>query len=141
MNKQTLLTAAAGVVVGGVLFNAIPARADLPTIDVATDTILGLLQTAVTGAINSMEQSVTNALTDISNPNSVSSLLRSGFTQNANYAKAQIGAQQQITDASNAANAVFGVVQKARFLGNRLRARSPCFSRRFPQLYGVNAAA
>jgi hypothetical protein len=107
MKKQTLLTVGASIVFGGILFNAAPAYATLPTIDVATGALVTLLQTAVTGAINAMEQSVTNALTDISNPNSVSALLRSGFTQNANYAKAQIGAQQQITDASNAANAVF----------------------------------
>jgi hypothetical protein len=55
-----------------------------------------------------METSVTNALTDLTNPASVSSLLTAGFTQNANYSKAQIGAQQQIADASNTAMARFG---------------------------------
>ena len=37
----------------------------------------------------------------------VQQLLQEGFTQNANYAKAQVGAQQQITDASNMAMARF----------------------------------
>jgi hypothetical protein len=81
--------------------------ADLPTIDITTDGILTALQSAVTGAINSMEKSVTDALTSLANPASVSSLLTAGFTQMANYSKASVGAQQQITDASNTAMARF----------------------------------
>lgn len=107
MIRTTLLATATGVVIGAGLFGAVPALADMPTIDVTTDGILSALQTAVTNAISSMEKSVTNALTDLGNPNSVSSLLRSGFTQAANYAKAQVGAQQQIADASNLAMARF----------------------------------
>ncbi len=40
-------------------------------------------------------------MTDLTNPASLSSLLTNGFSQNANYAKAQVGAQQQIADANN----------------------------------------
>lgn len=107
MNHKTLLATAAGIMLGGVLFNAAPALADLPTIDITTDGILTALQSAVTGAINSMEKSVTDALTSLANPASVSSLLTAGFTQMANYSKASVGAQQQITDASNTAMARF----------------------------------
>jgi hypothetical protein len=107
MNRKTLLATAAGIMLGGVLFNAAPALADLPTIDITTDGILTALQSAVTGAINSMEKSVTDSLTSLANPASVSSLLTAGFTQMANYSKASVGAQQQITDASNTAMARF----------------------------------
>jgi hypothetical protein len=107
MKHKTLLATAAGIMLGGVLFNAAPALADLPTIDITTDGILTALQSAVTGAINSMEKSVTDALTSLANPASVSSLLTAGFTQMANYSKASVGAQQQITDASNTAMARF----------------------------------
>jgi hypothetical protein len=107
MNHKTLLATAAGIMLGGVLFNAAPALADLPTIDITTDGILTALQSAVTGAINSMEKSVTDSLTSLANPASVSSLLTAGFTQMANYSKASVGAQQQITDASNTAMARF----------------------------------
>ncbi|MEA2728370.1 MAG: hypothetical protein QOF70_2845 [Acetobacteraceae bacterium] len=107
MNHKTFLATAAGIMLGGVLFNAAPALADLPTIDITTDGILTALQSAVTGAINSMEKSVTDSLTSLANPASVSSLLTAGFTQMANYSKASVGAQQQITDASNTAMARF----------------------------------
>jgi hypothetical protein len=107
MNRKTLLATVAGIMLGGVLFNAAPALADLPTIDITTDGILTALQSAVTGAINSMEKSVTDSLTSLANPASVSSLLTAGFTQMANYSKASVGAQQQITDASNTAMARF----------------------------------
>jgi hypothetical protein len=57
--------------------------------------------------ISDIGKNITNALTDLTNPASVSSLLTAGFTQEANYAKAQVGAQQQIADASNTAMARF----------------------------------
>ena len=107
MTRQTLLASVGGVILGGFLFNAAPALADLPVIDFGTDTILQLMQTALTNAITSMTTSVTNALTDLTNPASVSSLLTAGFTQNANYSKAQVSAQQQIADASNTSMARF----------------------------------
>ena len=108
MSRRAILATASGILIGGVLFNAVPARADLPTIDITTDGILAALQTAVTEAISTMQKGVTDALTDLGNPESVSSLLTAGFTQMANYVKAQVGAQQQIADASNTAMARFG---------------------------------
>ena len=101
MNKRSLFTSAGGVIFGAILFNAAPAYADLPTIDITTDGILSAMQSAVTSAISNMEKSLTNAMTDLTNPASLSSLLTAGFSQNANYAKAQVGAQQQIADANN----------------------------------------
>ena len=75
MSRRVILTTASGIVMGGVLFNAVPALADLPTIDVTTDGILATVQTAVTDAISTMQKGVTDALTDLGNPESVSSLL------------------------------------------------------------------
>lgn len=104
MRKQLLQTTAA-LVVGGVLFNVTPARADLPTIDVAVQWAVQQLQTAATNAVTSIGTQITSSVTNMET--SVNDLLTKGFTQNANYAKAQVGAQQQITDASNMANARF----------------------------------
>ncbi len=44
MSRRSLLTSVGLVVVGGVLFNALPAYADMPTIDITVD-----------GAIKAME--------------------------------------------------------------------------------------
>ena len=105
MRKPRLATAA--VVTGAVLFAAVPAYADLPVIDFTTDGILTLLQNAVTSAVNNIGNQITTEVTHMET--SVNQLLTQGFTQNANYAKAQIGAQQQIADASNTANALFQI--------------------------------
>lgn len=101
MNKRTLMASVAGVVLGGVLFNAGPALADLPVTDPISDTIFHAMQTALTNVVTTIGSNITNALTDLTNPASVSSLLTAGFSQNANYAKAQVGAQESIADASN----------------------------------------
>ena len=101
MSKRSLLASVGGVILGGVLFNAIPAYADMPTIDMTVDGAIQAMSSAMTNAISSMEKSLTNAMTDLTNPASLSSLLTAGFSQNANYAKAQVGAQQQIADANN----------------------------------------
>ena len=103
MRSHTFLPAIAGVVVGAVLFNAGPALADLPVIDVVTDGILTLLQNAVTSAISNIGSQITGAVTHMET--SVNQLLTDGFTQQANYAKAQVGAQQQIADAQDLAMA------------------------------------
>ena len=104
MRKHLLQTTAA-VILGGVLFNAGTAWADLPTIDAAVAWAVGQLQTAATNAVTSIGNQITSSVTRMET--SVSDLLTKGFTQNANYAKAQVGAQQQITDASNMVNARF----------------------------------
>ena len=78
-----------------------PAWADLPVTDPISDGILNAMQSAVTSAISNMERSLQQAMTDITNPTSLASILTNGFNQNANYAKAQVGAQQGIADATN----------------------------------------
>ena len=103
---------AIGIVIGAVIFNSLPAFADLPVIDPASilqeTGILNVLNT-----INSIESDVSKYTNEIfgalgdNTYGTVQQLLQEGFTQNANYAKAQVGAQQQITDASNMAMARF----------------------------------
>ncbi len=104
MRKQLMRTTAA-VILGGVLFNAAPAWADLPTVDVLVQGAITMLQNAVTNTITNMATNIVSSVTKLET--SVNDILSKGFTQNANYAKAQVGAQQQITDASNMANARF----------------------------------
>lgn len=75
-----------------------PARADWPVIDVSS-------------IAKEVEQitDLQNIFGAIGNNSfgTVQQLLQEGFTQNANYAKAQVGAQEQITDASNESMAQF----------------------------------
>jgi hypothetical protein len=119
MNRKTLLTTAAGVVVGGLLFNAAPALAQLATIDVASiaQQIKSLAQETgilnVLNAMNTVQNTVSATMKDINTAignttyGDTNTLLREGFTQSSNYQKAQVGAQQQIADASNTAMARF----------------------------------
>ena len=117
MRKASLLAATAlGVIVGASLFGATPARADLPVIDPAL--------IAIITAIKSVMDEVNSAISDVKNElgltgpigsllgdgtfGTVQQLLQEGFTQEANYSKATVGAQQQIADASNTAMARFG---------------------------------
>ena len=113
MNRlKVAVSTAIGIVIGAVVFNSLPAFADLPVIDptsILKETgILDVLDT-----INSVENDVSKYANEIFGAlgdntfGTVQQLLQEGFTQNANYAKAQVGAQQQITDASNMAMARF----------------------------------
>jgi len=95
----------AGLVVSVSLLDARPANAQWVVTDPGTDTLLGTVQAAITGAINTMMNNIVSSVTGLQT--SVTNLLKQGFTQEANYSKAQIGAQQQIADASNEANAQF----------------------------------
>jgi len=110
--RKTLLRTAAATALACVLAAPRPARADWPTFDVITHTLLQQAQNAITTAVTNVEKAVTNIGTTIGNKitnlgTDLSSVLSNGFTQQANYAKAQVGAQQQIADASNTVNATF----------------------------------
>jgi hypothetical protein len=105
MWKKQLLSTTAGILIGAVVFGAAPAWADMPVIDVGVMGILQAAQSGVTNAISSIGTQITGAVTHMET--SVSSMLRDGFTQEANYAKAQVSAQEQIADASNTAMARF----------------------------------
>jgi len=105
-------TTAIGIVIGAVLFNTGAALADMPVIDVtsiAKET--GILD--VLNAINTVNTAINNGIQDFNKAiglntfGDTNTLLREGFTQNANYSKAQIGAQEQIADASNTAMSQF----------------------------------
>jgi hypothetical protein len=109
------LTLAGGIAIGGVLFNATPSYADLPTIDA---TVLAAVQAVksvldeVSGYIKDVKDflGATGPIASLLGDNTfgtVEQLLQQGFTQTANYQKAQVGALQQIFDASNTANARF----------------------------------
>ncbi len=101
MRKQTALQSMAmGVVLGATMFGATAAYADMPVFDVTVDGIL----TTINGVVQSGLNAITSAL-GVTGPIAV--LLQQGFTQEANYQKAQVGANQQITDASNTAMARF----------------------------------
>src|SRR5580698_2497536 len=117
MTRKTLMATAAGIVLGGVIFNTVPALADLPVIDptaiaqeiksVAQET--GILD--VLNAMNTVQNTVSETMKDINTAignttyGDTNTLLRQGFTQEANYSKASVGAQEGIADASNEAMA------------------------------------
>jgi len=94
--RKPVLLATASMLVGAMIFGARPAYADWPTFDAITHLLLQQLQSAVTGAINNVASDVTGMQTSLSN------ILTQGFTQNANYIKGAVGAQEGIADASNA---------------------------------------
>ena len=75
-------------------------------------------EAAVVAAIKALQQftgkqmdkvggNITNSLNDMTNPHSVSSMIRDAATQQANYAKGQVAAQSRIADAQNTAMAAF----------------------------------
>ena len=106
--RGNLLRTTAFVVAGGILFNAAPARADLPTIDAITHFLLDQLQKAATSAINKVETAVTGIGDKIVNQvvnlgDNLTDVMTRGFTQQSNYQKAAVSAQMQVADASNAA--------------------------------------
>jgi len=106
MTRKYLLATTAGMVLGAMI-SAGPAFAvELPTIDVITHFLLDQAQKMITNAVTKVEDAVTNIGTQISDKvtdmgNLMDDKLTAGFTQSANYAKASIGAQEQIADASN----------------------------------------
>jgi hypothetical protein len=116
MRKLTHFAATAiGMAIGGVMFNATPAQADLPTIDAtvlaAVNAVKGVLSD-INGYIQDVKDflSATGPIASLLGDNTfgtVEQLLQQGFTQTANYQKASVGALEQIFDASNTANARF----------------------------------
>lgn len=76
------------------------AHAQWVVTDPTEDTVINLLQTAVTNAISNMASNITSSITGLQT--SLNNILTQGFTQEANYAKASVGAQEGIADASNA---------------------------------------
>ena len=106
MQKHFPVAAAlGGIAVGAVLFSSQDAKAVLGVGDTVTDPglygVMGAMQDAVVKVIGDMQTALVNKFTNIGTQ--LDDKLSAGFTQTANYAKAQIGAQQQITDASNIA--------------------------------------
>lgn len=81
------------------------AHAQWVVTDPTEDGIIGLLQSAVTNAISTMMNNITSSITGLQT--SLNDILTKGFTQEANYQKAQVGALEGMTDASNTANAQF----------------------------------
>ena len=81
------------------------AHAQWVVTDPTEDGVIGLLQTAVTNAISTMMNNITSSITGLQT--SLNDILTKGFTQEANYQKAQVGALEGMTDASNTANAQF----------------------------------
>lgn len=114
MRRMKLIgSTAIGIVLGAVLINSAPALADLPVIDptaIANQIRQYAQETGILDVLNtisSVNTAINNGINDFNKAiglntyGDTNTLLRQGFTQNANYSKAQIGAQQQITDASN----------------------------------------
>ena len=99
MRARYALLLMAGTIFGGVAFNARPAYAIFDSISIVA--AITALQTATEKLFSALGDQVTSSLTDLTNPNSVSSMLRNGFQQLTNYSKAQVGANEQIADASN----------------------------------------
>lgn len=118
-NYALLGSAAVGVVLGAVLFNSAPAYADLPVIDPSSiaEEVKQLAQETgildVLNAMSSVQNVISNTMKEINTAiggttyGDTNTLLREGFTQNANYSKAAVGAQEGIADASNEAMAQF----------------------------------
>jgi hypothetical protein len=97
MQKAHLLpSAAAGILLGGLVFGSSPTYSQAPVVDWASIAI----QNAIQGIQNTMSTTLTSMsgiLGDISN-GSITAILVGGFTQNANYAKASVDATAQIAD-------------------------------------------
>ena len=120
MRKLALVgSAVIGAVLGAVLFNAAPAYADLPVIDPASiaEEVKQLAQETgildVLNAMSAVQNTISTTMKDINTAignttyGDTNTLLREGFTQEANYSKASVGAQEGIADASNEAMAQF----------------------------------
>ena len=113
MRRSKLLALTAlGIAIGGAFLDVKPAYADLPVIDL-TSIAKAIQEINILGTINSGLNSLlgkTGPLATLMGDNAygtVQQLLQEGFTQQANYSKASIGAMENITDASNEAMAQY----------------------------------
>ena len=114
---KLLVSTAVGFVLGVVMINTIPAAAQMAVIDTAsiTQQIKSVAQETgildVLNAMHTIDQTMSDTMKAVNTAlgtntyGDTNTLLQQGFTQNANYSKAQVGAWQQITDASNIVNA------------------------------------
>ncbi len=142
MQRATLLgSTAAGFILGAILINTMPAAADMPVIDpteianiIQQSSILSAIQSIMT-TISDTEKQVQTYANDIFGAlgdntfGTVQQLLQEGFTQQSNYQKAQIGAVQQIADASNLANAQFQMqVRQAQIRDQHTVSPSACIA-------------
>jgi hypothetical protein len=113
MRRLTLVTTAlTGLAVGAALFSSRPAAAAWPTTDVIAHFLTQQLQRAMERVITNVENAVTNIGTNIVDritnlDTSINDIMSRGFSQVTNYTRAAVGAQQQIADAQNTANAIF----------------------------------
>src|SRR3984957_12143611 len=116
MLKSRLLLSASGILTGALLFGATPTLAQgQPVFDNLNYVLQGAIK-AIESTMSNTLTSITNQLTatgplgtilgDISN-GSITTLLVQGFTQNANYAKAQVDAQSQLVDGALTSHARF----------------------------------
>jgi len=113
MQRSKLLAMTAlSIAAGGISLTPKPAFADFPVIDISSIaqeikevTDLGGIESAINSLLGSNGPLATlmgnNAF------GTVQQLLQEGFTQEANYSKASIGAMENITDASNEAMAQY----------------------------------
>jgi hypothetical protein len=115
MHKSRLRLSTSGVLTGALLLAVSPASAQMPVFDG--------VNYALQGAIKLIEQTMSNALSSITNQltatgplgtilgdiknGSLTTILVQGFTQNANYAKAQVDAQSQLVDGALTSHARF----------------------------------
>ena len=119
IRPKLLVSTAVGVVFGAVLVNSVPAAAQMAVVDLASIVQSIKSVAAETGildviqAMQSVQQTMSDTMKAVNTAlgtntyGDTNTLLQEGFTQDANYSKAQVGAWQQITDASNIANAQF----------------------------------
>jgi len=98
MRKLSLLASTAlGIAVGGALFSARPAWADLPVFDIVTDRLMQVLNDLTNQAIDKVQTAVTG----------VGDTLTRATDQVTRNVRATVAAQEQIQDATNTAMATY----------------------------------
>ena len=95
-----------GAVLGALVFGASPVLSQAAGMPV-TDYLSIAVSQAMQAIQNTMSSTLTSITGQLAADGPIAVMLANGFTQLSNYAKAQVSAQQQITDASNTAMARF----------------------------------